>query len=132
VNDDPRVSVTYNNAKITINKTSLFENSQCNSGAVTINIAIKNRGGRDEDLYVCNVANGNNVQKVLTYVGSEGNTAAFDTTVKTYNYTLTMPSNCVPYDWMERCITSGYGRCADRGTVEIKSSINNCCYDPND
>ena len=131
VNDDPRVAVSYNSTGIVINKTSLFENSQCSSGAVTINIAITYRGGRDEDLYVCSAGSGKNVQKVLTYVGGEGG-SSFDTTVKVFNYTLTMPSSCVPTEWMERCITGGYGRCLYNGTVEIKSSINNCCYDPND
>ncbi len=132
VNNDSRVRAYVSGNRIIIDKSAIFESSQCNSGAVTITLTVKYRGGREENLYMCKVSHGKNVQKILTYVGEQGNASSFDTSLKTYNYTLTIPSSCVPYEWSEQCVTGGYGRCLPTGYVEIKSSINNCCVDPND
>ena len=137
VNGDPSIDAKYSGNRIYIDKTEIFSGATCEDGNVVINIQILYEGGTDTKLYLCQGYTGGRNQSVLTYIGSEG-TFGTSPLIKSLDFSVTLPTYCVPDYWATSCSISpigpGYtgGRCLSSGTVDIKGTINNCCYDPND
>ncbi len=137
VNGDPSIDAKFTGNRIYIDKTEVFSGATCEDGNVTINVQILYEGGTNTKLYLCQGISGGRNQSVLTYIGSEG-TFGSTPLIKSLDFSVALPPYCVPEYWATSCSISyigpGYtgGRCLSSGTVDIKGTINNCCYDPND
>ena len=125
----------YRNGKLIINKDKIFGRAKCNgsTGDVIVSVLATYQGGKEEDLYICEAIQGPKKQQILAYVGAEGTVGDANST-KSASFVLTIPSNCVPDSYSNSCLSSGGQWCGTsvdghRGSVEIKSSINNCCLE---
>ena len=134
INNNSGISYSFVNNILSISQSSIFDDAHCENGSVTISIQVTYQGGSDENLYYCSPTSSINKANIIVYVGSEG-TIGNSSSTKTYNTTIIVPSKCVPSSYSENCYSGEGGRCIEPDNesdnrVVIKSSINNCCFDP--
>ena len=129
VNNNRGIPTSYSNGQLHIDRSAVLSNAHCDGEQFVMSIEVEFSAPRAPIAYLCNSLSGGRQQQLAVYAGDSGvRDSSIDRQRETF--TVVIPNRCTS-EHMEGCSRSAYGRCLAQDMVRVDSSINNCCYDPN-
>ena len=129
VNNNRGIPTSYSNGQLHIDRSAVLSNAHCDGEQIVMSIEVEFSAPRTPIAYLCNSISGGRQQQLAVYAGDSGVADSFIEHQRG-TFTVVIPNRCAS-EHMEGCSRNTYGRCLSQDMVRVDSSINNCCYDPN-